>query len=133
MGGDALPGAGEAEPFLGRRLDAAPPEIYTAGRRQTLPHLLDIGSELGGLGQNRRIQIGNGIAGLPDAVRDLREQPEAVCAPILRVRIREESTDVPERRRAEKSVSGRVRQNVGVRMAEEPWISRRPFARRCTS
>ena len=57
VGGYSLEPAGKAELFFGRRLNADPRYIYSAGVGDVFAHLLDVGRELWLLRDNYRVDI----------------------------------------------------------------------------
>ena len=68
MGGDALTAAGEAEPFFGGGLDADAGGVHAAGGGKDLPHLRDVGSQLGTLAQDGGVDVADGVALLGNAL-----------------------------------------------------------------
>ena len=95
MGGDALSAAGEAQTFLGGGFDADAGHVHAAGIRENLPHLGNMGCQLGTLTQNGGVDVADGISLCADACRYVAQQGDAVRTLIALIGIREMLTNIP--------------------------------------
>ena len=124
MGGDAFAGAGKAEAFFGRRLDADVSDIG-AQRIGNIPaHLRDIRRKLWPLGDDGRVEIAEAVSGLCQSPADLAQQLHAVRAEIAVVVIREKLADVAHGRRAEQRVHDGMDKHIRVGMTVQSLFIR---------
>jgi choline dehydrogenase len=90
--------------------------------RESLAHRLHVQRQLRRLGDDRRVDVPDGVPGRADAPDGEPQERDAVrIAPPL-VRRREHAADVPEAGRAEERVDDCVRQYVSVRVPGEPAL-----------
>ena len=124
MRGNALFGAGKAQPLLGGRLDRNLLDRAADGGGKVLAHLQNVRRELGRLCEYGRIQIAELPAAFAHERGNVTQQRDAVRALVARVGIRKMLADVTERERAEQGIHDGMREHIRVRVTVQTKLKR---------